>query len=91
MALLDKLASLLYPRGDKFDKNVKKAWSKNGERIIATKGLMTGKNQVIEGETSFIVFKIKLGDGHPWTKVYHTCIKPFCLPYFIQIRLRGTF
>ena len=60
-------------------------------RIIATKGLMRGKNQVIRVETNFTVSQVKLEEGLPWTKVCHTCLKPSCLLYLIQIRLRGTF
>ena len=40
-------------------------------RIIATKGLMRGKNQVIRVETNFTVSQVKLEEGLPWTKVCH--------------------
>lgn len=77
------------PRGDRFDKKVEKAWMKM-KRIIATIGLMRTKNQMIEGRTGFIVPKIKLERGLPWTKVRHTYQKPSCLPYSIQMRPRAT-
>ena len=41
-------------------------------RIIATKGLVRGKHQVIEGGTNFTVSHSKLEEWLPWRKVYVT-------------------
>lgn len=49
MTLLDKLAFLLYSRGDTFDKNIKRHNAKV-RRIIATKGLVRGKNPCDKGK-----------------------------------------
>ena len=78
MALLDKLASLLYSSGDKFDKKVKKH-SPKMRRIIATKGLVRGETQVTEGGTNSTVSQIKLEEWLPWKtvcKVFHTGLEP---------------
>lgn len=78
-----------HPRGDRFDKKVEKAWTKM-KRIIATIGLMRSKIQMIEGRTGFIVPKMKLQRGLPWTKVRHTYQKPSCLPCSNHMRPRAT-
>ena len=67
----DKLASLLYSGGDEFGKKVKRH-SPKMRRIIATKGLVRGKHQVIEGGTNFTVSHSKLEEWLPWRKVYVT-------------------
>ena len=59
-------------------------------RIIATKELVRGKHKVTKGRTNFAVSQIRLEEGIHWRKVYHICLKPYCLPYLIHIRLMGT-
>lgn len=68
--------------GDRFDKKVEEAWTKM-KRIIATRGLMKSKSQMIETGGDFIVPKITLERGLLWTKV------PSCLPYSVQMRPRA--
>lgn len=84
MALLDKLAFLLNSRGDKFDKSLK--WhSLKMRSILAAKGLMGGKNQVVEGGTNFTVSQIKLQEWLPWRKLCHIC--PKTLVYHTSLKL----
>lgn len=65
------MSGILCPRSDKFDKRVKRL-SPKVRRIIATEGLVRGKNQVREGGTNFAVSHIKLEEWLPCGKVYVT-------------------
>ena len=60
--MLDRLGSLC-SQGDKFNKKVRRHSPKM--RIMATKGLLRGKNQVIEGGTNLIMSQIRWEEWLP--------------------------